>query len=232
MPRRPRISLPNVPQHIIQRGNNRTVCFYAEEDYARYLEWLKEYADKTNCHIHAYVLMTNHVHLLVSTEQSEAIGVMMKALGQRYVQYVNRSYKRTGTLWEGRYKSCPTQAESYLLSCQCYIELNPIRANMVAHPAEYRWSSYRSNAQGELSDLIKPHVIYEQLGLNEEIRQASYRELFRYQLEPKLVDEIRQATNGNYVLGDTRFAEKIAEALGRRVLRGKAGRPKNEERIK
>lgn len=157
---------------------------------------------------------------------------MMKALGQRYVQYVNRTYKRTGTLWEGRYKSCPTQAESYLLSCQRYIELNPIRASMVEHPAEYRWSSYRSNAQGELSDLIKPHVIYEQLGLNEEARQAAYRELFRYQLDPNLVDEIRQATNGNYVLGDTRFAEQIAETLGIRVSRGKAGRPRNEERFK
>jgi putative transposase len=221
-----------MPQHIIQRGNNRAACFYAEENYTKYLEWLKEYADKTNCHIHAYVLMTNHVHLLVSTEQSEAIGVMMKALGQRYVQYINRTYKRTGTLWEGRYKSCPIQAESYLLSCQRYIELNPIRASMVEHPAEYRLSSYRSNAQGELSDLIKPHVIYEQLGLNEEARQAAYRELFRYQLDPKLVDEIRQSTNGNYVLGDTRFAEQIAEALGRRVLRGKAGRPKNEESVK
>ena len=176
--------------------------------------------------------MTNHVHLLVSAEQSEATGVMMKALGQRYVQYINRTYKRTGTLWEGRYKSCPIQAESYLLSCQRYIELNPIRANMVEHPAEYQWSSYRSNAQGEPSDLIKPHIIYKQLGLNQEARQAAYRELFRCQLNPKLLDEIRQSTNGNYVLGDTRFAEKIAKAVGRRVLRGKAGRPKNEENIK
>lgn len=157
---------------------------------------------------------------------------MMKALGQRYVQYINRTYKRTGTLWERRYKSCSTQAESYLLSCQRYIELNAIRANIVAHPAEYQWSSYRSNAQGESSDLIKPHIIYEQLGLNDEARQAAYRKSFRYQLDPKLVDEIRQAANSNYVLGDTRFAEQIAETLGMRASHGKVGRPKNEERIK
>lgn len=232
MPRRPRIKLPNVPQHIIQRGNNRSVCFYADEDYRKYLEWLKEYADKSSCQVHAYVLMTNHVHLLVSAEQTDAIGVMMKALGQRYVQYINRTYKRTGTLWEGRYKSCPIQAESYLMTCQRYIELNPIRANIVEHPAEYQWSSYRTNAQGEPSELIKPHVNYEQLGLNQETRQDAYRELFRYQLDPKLVDEIRQSTNGNYVLGDTRFVEQIAEALGVRVSRGKAGRPRNEKRIK
>ena len=232
MPRRSRIILPNVPQHIIQRGNNRAVCFYADQDYRKYLEWLKEYADKTACQIHAYVLMTNHVHLLISTEQPEAVGAMMKALGQRYVQYINRTYKRSGTLWEGRYKSCPTQAETYLLACQRYIELNPVRANMVPHPAEYKWSSYRINAQGEPNNIITPHLMYAQLGLDEQSRQAAYRELFRYELEPKLVDEIRKATNGNYVLGDTKFAEQIAEALGRRVLPGKAGRPKNEVVVK
>ncbi len=232
MPRRPRIILPNVPQHIIQRGNNRAVCFYADEDYRKYLEWLKEYADKTACQIHAYVLMTNHVHLLISTEQPEAVGAMMKALGQRYVQYINRTYKRSGTLWEGRYKSCPTQAETYLLACQRYIELNPVRANMVPHPAEYKWSSYRINAQGEPDNVVTPHLMYTQLGLDEQSRQVAYRKLFRYELEPKLVDEIRKATNGNYVLGDSRFAEQIAEALGRRVLPGKAGRPKNEMVVK
>lgn len=228
MPRRPRIIIPNVPQHIIQRGNNRTVCFYADEDYTKYLEWLKEYADQTNCQIHAYVLMTNHVHLLASADKPEMISAMMKALGQRYVQYINRTYKRSGTLWEGLYKSCPTQAEAYLLSCQRYIELNPVRANMVQHPADYQWSSYRTNAQGELNNLISPHELYKRLGLDDTNRQSAYRELFRYQLEPKIVDEIRQATNGNYVLGNTDFVQQIERALDRRVSPGKAGRPKVE----
>jgi putative transposase len=116
MPRRARVSLPNVPLHLIQRGNNRQACFFADEDYRFYLDWLTDYAGKSGCRIHAYVLMTNHVHLLVSAAQGAAPGEMMKALGQRYVQYVNRTYRRSGTLWEGRFRSCPTQAESYLLT--------------------------------------------------------------------------------------------------------------------
>lgn len=226
MPRRPRVILPNVPQHIIQRGNNRQACFYADEDYLSYLEWLKEYAEKTDCKIHAYVLMTNHVHLLVSTDKAEAVGAMMKAPGQRYVQYINKMYKRTGTLWEGRYKSCPTQAETYLLACQRYIELNPVRANIVNHPAEYKWSSYAANAQGAESDIVQPHALYQALGLDATSRQAAYRELFRYQLDIGVVDEIRKATNGNYALGNDVFTAQIEQALGRRVTAGKAGRPK------
>ncbi len=229
MPRRPRVILPNVPQHIIQRGNNRQVCFYADEDYQVYLQWLQEYADKTECHIHAYVLMTNHVHLLVSTEKIAAVGAMMKALGQRYVQYINKTYKRSGTLWEGRYKSSPTQAETYLLACQRYIELNPVRANMVNHPAEYKWSSYAANAQGVESEIITLHPLYDELGLDSTSRQAAYRELFRYELDIGLVDEIRKATNGNYALGNETFAKQIAEVLGRRVTAGKAGRPKQNK---
>lgn len=178
------------------------------------------------CNIHAYVLMTNHVHLLLSTEKAEAIGVMMKALGQRYVQYINKMYKRSGTLWEGRYKSCPTQAETYLLACQRYIELNPVRANMVSHPAEYKWSSYAVNAQGAESKIIIPHPLYLALGMDAASRQAAYRELFRFQLDIGLVDEIRKATNGNYALGNDVFKVQIAQALGRRVTAGKAGRPK------
>ncbi len=226
MPRRARLVLPNVPLHLIQRGNNRQVCFVAEEDYRFYLDWLKAYANKTGCRIHAYVLMTNHVHLLVSSPTIDGLGAMMKALGQRYVQYVNRTYRRSGTLWEGRFRSCLTQEENYLLTCQRYIELNPVRAGLVAHPGEYRWSSYRANAQGEENALVQPHELYLALGREAAERQAAYRELFRYALEPGVVDEIRKATNGNFALGDTRFGEQITQALGRRAQPGKSGRPR------
>ena len=143
MPRRARLMLPDIPLHLIQRGNNRQACFIAEDDYRFYLDWLKDSADKHGCRIHAYVLMTNHVHLLASSSTADAMGAMMKALGQRYAQYVNRTYRRSGTLWEGRVRSCLTQEENYFLACQRYIELNPVRAGMVGHPGEYRWSSYR-----------------------------------------------------------------------------------------
>jgi len=226
MPRRPRVTLPNVPLHVIQRGNNRQACFVAEEDYSFYLDWLNEYASKAGCQIHSYVLMTNHVHLLLSSPTSDGVGALMKALGQRYVQYVNRTYHRSGTLWEGRFRSCLTQEENYLLACQRYIELNPVRARMVVHPAEYRWSSYRVNAQGEESGLVTPHPLYLALGADATCRQAAYRELFRHELEPGVVDAIRQATNGNFALGDDRFGEQIAQALGRRVQPGKPGRPR------
>lgn len=226
MPRRPRLALPGVPLHLIQRGNNRQACFFADEDYRFYLEWLAEHAGKTGCRIHAYVLMTNHVHLLVSAERAEAPGALMKALGQRYVQYVNRVYRRSGTLWEGRFRSCPIQEEAYLLACQRYIELNPVRAGMVEHPADYRWSSYRANGQGEAVALVQPHPLYAALGADDAARQAAYRELFRHELEPGMVDSIRRATHGNFALGSERFAAEVASALGRRTQPGKPGRPR------
>jgi putative transposase len=207
------VVLPHIPLHLIQRGNNRQVCFVADEDYRFYLDWLKELAGKTGCRVHAYVLMTNHVHLLLSTDRGEAPGALMKALGQRYVQYFNRTYRRSGTLWEGRYRSCLTQAENYLLACQRYIELNPVRAGMVAHPADYPWSSYRANAQGAEDVLVTPHEIYLALGSTAEQRQATYRDLFRSELEPGLVDQIRQASNGNFALGSARFAKTKGHPL-------------------
>ena len=226
MPRRPRIVLPNTPLHLIQRGNNREACFYADSDYLIYLDWLKEFATKCECDIHAYVLMTNHVHLLITPHSVNSAGQMMKRLGQRYVQYINRTYRRSGTLWEGRFRSCLTQEEDYVLGCYRYIELNPVRANMVEHPAEYRWSSYRANAQGEISSLLTPHVLYDTLGCSEIERQRYYRELFRYQLDPGIVDEIRKATNGNFALGSDRFKAQITAALDRRVVPGQSGRPR------
>ena len=226
MPRRARLALPGVPLHLIQRGNNRQACFFADEDYRFYLDWLAEHAGKTGCRIHAYVLMTNHVHLLLSADEPGAPGALMKALGQRYVQYVNRVYRRSGTLWEGRFRSCPIQEEAYLLACQRYIEMNPVRAGMVEHPGEYRWSSYRANGQGESDALVRSHALYDDLGLDAPDRLAAYRELFRYELEPGLVDEIRRATNGNFLLGNAGFAADVAVMLGRRVLPGKSGRPR------
>jgi len=140
MPRRARLAVAGIPWHIIQRGNNRSACFYSDQDYLRYLDTLKEQAVKYGCQIHAYVLMINHVHLLLTPEKEQSASLFMKHLGQRYVQYINRTYKRSGTLWEGRFRSCLTQSEDYVLACYRYIELNPVRANMVGHPRNYPWS--------------------------------------------------------------------------------------------
>ena len=225
MPRRPRILVPGVPAHIIQRGNNRSACFYAEEDYRFYLEHLGEQARKHACQIHAYCLMTNHVHLLLTPTAPDSLSQMMKGLGQRYVQYVNRTYQRSGTLWEGRFRSCLIQDEAYLLACYRYIELNPVRAGMVEHPAQYRWSSYHANAQGGESALCTAHRLYLAIAMDDATRKVAYRELFRFAIEPGLVDELRKATNGNFALGNARFIAEIEHALGRRATRGKAGRP-------
>ena len=226
MPRRPRLVLPGTPLHLIQRGNNRQACFFTDKDNRYYLDWLKEYSDKYGCLVHAYVLMTNHVHLLVTPAETDSVGLMMKSLGQRYVQYINRTYRRSGTLWEGRFKSCIAQNETYVLACYRYIELNPVRALMVDHPAEYPWSSYQTNALGVSSDLITPHEQYLRLGRLPASRRATYQELFRPHVDAKLIEEIREATNGNYVLGSDRFKRQVAATLKRRVERGLPGRPR------
>ncbi len=159
MPRRPRIHLDGVPLHIVQRGHNREPCFFGEEDYQAYLYWLGEALKKEHCALHAYALMTNHVHLLVTPDHAESIPRLIIALGRRYVQYINTTYRRTGTLWDSRYKSSLIQAETYLLSCQRYIELNPVRAAMVDDPVHYRWTSYRHNALGQSNPYLTPHTL-------------------------------------------------------------------------
>jgi putative transposase len=215
--------------HVIQRGNNRQACFYAEEDYRVYLDWLSKYADEAKCLIHAYVLMTNHVHLLLTPLRANGAGDLMKRLGQRYVQYVNRTYRRSGSLWEGRFRSCLTQEDEYVLGCYRYIEMNPVRANMVVHPGDYPWSSYGANAQGRLREVLTSHTLYDALGSSAAERQVRYQEMFRQQLESDLVNEIRQATNGNFALGSSRFQAQVEAALGRRVKRAKPGRPRRRD---
>jgi putative transposase len=225
MPRRARLAIAGIPWHIIQRGNNRSACFYADEDYLRYLDTLGELSKKHGCAVHAYVLMTNHVHLLLTPRKAESAALLMKHLGQRYVQYVNRVYRRSGTLWEGRIRSCLTQSEEYVLSCYRYIELNPVRAAMVQHPGDYRWSSYRGNAEGVANDLLMPQAEYLSLGREDKARQAAYRELFKSHIDSRRCDEIRTATNSNYALGNERFKAEIEQALKRRATPGKSGRP-------
>lgn len=160
MPRQPRIDLPGIPQHVVQRGNDRRPCFFEPIDHVRYLDELTEAAGRAGCAIHACVLMTNHVHLLVTPGDTGRFGQMMQALGRRYVRYINDRYCRTGTLWEGRYKACPVQCDDHLLRCYRYIELNPVRAAMVADPADNRWSSYAANALRRTEALLAPHPVY------------------------------------------------------------------------
>ncbi|WP_338026909.1 transposase [Coralloluteibacterium stylophorae] len=160
MARLPRFDLPWIPQHIVQRGNNRQVCFAAEIDYWQYLLELREASVKHRCAIHAYVLMTNHVHLLVTPEEAGGVSRMMQAIGRRYVGCFNARYRRTGTLWEGRFKSALVDSEHYLLRCYRYIELNPVRAHMTASPGGYRWSSYRCNADDHPDPILTPHPEY------------------------------------------------------------------------
>jgi putative transposase len=231
MPRRPRVHLNNIPLHIVQRGHNREPCFFTEEDYQSYLHWLGEALTENECVLHAYVLMTNHVHLLLTPRKAELVPKLVISLGRRYVQYINRTYRRTGTLWDSRYKSSLVQAETYLLTCQRYIELNPVRAAMVEDPAHYRWSSYRFNGLGQPDTRLTFHERYLALGLNEQDRQAAYRALFHAHLDRDAIDDIRLALNQNQPLGNERFYARIEQMTGiRREIKAR-GRPRLASRM-
>ena len=173
IPRPPRAFLPGVPQHLIQRGNNRTAIFLADEDYRFYLDSLHAVSLRYDVAIHAYVLMTNHVHLLATPAYRDSLARLMQALGRRYVRFFNAKYQRTGTLWEGRFRACLIDSDRYVLGCYRYIELNSVRAKMVGRPSDYRWSSYRVHADGDSSRLITKHPPYLALGATDDERQAA-----------------------------------------------------------
>ncbi len=204
MPRAARLVLPDVALHLVQRGVNRGPCFLSERDYADYLRLLGSFARRFDCSIHAYCLMTNHVHLLVTPHQHGACARLMKQVNQCYVQRLNKAAGRSGTLWEGRFHSSLVCSENYALACYRYIELNPVRAGMVAHPRDYRWSSYQTNAEGRLDPMLSPHPAYVSLGDEPECRESAYRCLFDTELQPTLIEEIRKATRGGYRIGDRR----------------------------
>jgi len=225
MPRRGRYFLPDQPLHVIQRGNDRQAVFFADDDYVRYRDWLQEGACRHFCAVHAYVLMTNHVHLLLTPATAESVPRLMQSLGRRYVRRVNDTYRRTGTLWEGRYRAAPIDGEAYLLTCQRYIELNPVRARMVAAPADYPWSSHAANAGGAADPLVRPHALYLALGHTAPTRQEAYRRLFDVALAEDVIGELRAATNGGWAIGGERFKQQIAAKLRRRVTPLPPGRP-------
>jgi putative transposase len=232
MARLPRFCPAGLPQHVIQRGHNRQVCFGSEEDFAAYAHWLGEYTQQFEVSVHAWVFMTNHVHLLVTPHSQDGVSKFMQALGRRYVQYFNRAYKRSGTLWEGRFKSSIVQSEHYLLQCYRYIELNPVRANMVNDPADYAWSSYRVNALGVESALCTPHAEFLALGRDAEQRREAYRALFRAHVDARLLTDIRQALNTSMALGNERFKESLEDLYARRVRPASAGRPSRDGKVK
>ena len=217
MARLPRLYVPGCSHHIIQRGNNRHACFYDERDYAFYLQQLRISAEEFGVCIHSFVLMTNHVHLLVTPKTSKSCGKMMQSLGRKYVRYINHTYQRTGTLWEGRYKSTLVDTQAYFLMVSRYIEMNPVRAHMVKSPDEYPWSSFKGNGLGKNIELLTPHIVYLALGKTKAQRMSRYCSLFEQDISSEELRDIRECTNKAWVLGSDKFKAQIKGASNRRV---------------
>jgi putative transposase len=227
MARLKRVAPIGVTLHIVQRGNNRQVCFCDEHDMKAYLSWLMEFSVKHQVEIHAWVLMTNHVHLLCTSRQAMGVSKMMQSLGRVYVRYFNQRYGRSGTLWEGRFKSCLVDSENYLLEVYRYIELNTVRAAMVNCPAEYSWSGYQCNAMGKQSALQTPHELYQRLGPTRELRQEAYRELFRTRIPQGFISDIRRCTNSGVAFAGEKFISEIESLKLGRVSARASGRPRS-----
>lgn len=227
MPRSPRFDLACVPQHIIQRGHDGHACFYSPADYRCYLVQLLHASSRWNCSVHAYVLMPNHVHLLVTPSRVGALAHMMQAIGRNYVSYFNATYHRSGTLWEGRFKSCLI-GDDYLLLCQRYIELNPVRSALVGEPSVYPWSSYACNALGAVDPVIVPHAAYMALAPRNEPRMRAYRQLFEVDIEPQALRDIRTYIQQQRALGSAAFQARVEAVLGRYAKARPAHRPRRQ----
>jgi putative transposase len=232
MARLPRSVVPGLPVHVIQRGNNRQAVFFSDCDYRLYLDSLGLAAARAECAVHAYVLMTNHVHLLVTPGSAQSLSQLMQSVGRRYVRYINGIYRRTGTLWEGRFKSAVVDSDRYLLTCMRYIEMNPVRAGMVNNPGEFRWSSYARNALGRSNGIITPHALYEALGSDLGERSAAYRSHFDARLDLDELSVIRSGTETGTPIGNDRFRKEIATVLNRRVEKFARGGDRRSERFK
>jgi putative transposase len=228
MPRKPRFYVPGAPVHALQRGHNRSAVFFGVLDYLEYLRCLKQAADSCGCAVHAYVLMTNHVHLLLTPERADSVGCLFQSLGRHYVQYVNETYQRHGGLWEGRYRCNVIESQAYLLLCMRYIELNPVRAGMVDHPAKYRWSSYAANALGVSNAVLRAHTEYRALGGSSDDRQSVFRGLFDGSLDSDELALVRGAVQTGTPLGNEKFKAAIEATLDLKVGFARRGRPKKK----
>jgi putative transposase len=225
MPRPVRLFMPGLTHHVLQRGNNRQAVFFDDEGRRLFLRWLSDAAKAEGCQVHAYVLMTNHFHLLLTAARAGSIPRLMQSLGRRYVGLVNRRQERTGTLWEGRYKSAILDSETYVMACHRYIEANPLRAGLVARPEDYAWSSHRHNALGETDGLVAAHETYLALGRTQAERLAAYRALFAEGLDGALIEILRDAVQRGWAPGGDGFRSRIEAALGREAGPPRRGRP-------
>lgn len=216
MSRMPRHVLPGCPQHVIQRGTDRCPIFRSGKDFEFFLASLREACRTCRCLVHAYVLMNNHVHLIMTPELEDSLPRTMQIVGTSYVQYFNTEHSRIGALWQGRYKAASIETDRYLLACYRYAELNPVRANMVARPGDYPWSSYRANAVGMRDDLLTPHAVYLALGRDAAAREMAYRQLFDMPFDPGTLRNIRRASRKGRALGSGVFRKKIDQLTKRR----------------
>ena len=214
MPRAPRFRLPGYPQHIVQRGNARQACFFEDRDYRYYLKCLEEASLTHGCAVHAYVLMTNHVHLLVTPDSADGISRLMQGIGRKYVKTINERHDRTGSLWDGRYKSTLVDTDEYLLACYRYIELNPVRAGLVSNPDQYPWSSYGFHVGRRFSNFVRDHEVFLNLGADRSDRVSAYLRLFETELSEERLMAIRNATRKSRPLGSNRFQAAMSEKLG------------------
>lgn len=228
MARLPRYVVPGQPQHVIQRGNNRSPVFLGTLDFQFFLRCLLTACQKHGCLIHAYVLMTNHFHLVMTPINAVGIGRALQAVGRRYVRHFNDVHGRSGTLWEGRYRATLIDTARYLLVCQRYVELNPVRAGLSEQPEEYPWSSYQANAMGVRDPLVTPHRLYLALATNADRRLDTYRSLFQTPLDQSSMKQIREATNKGWALGEKDAFEGGRVVVNRRTKPLPAGRPRRE----
>lgn len=225
MARLPRLTVPGYPHHVIQRGNNRQAIFAGDDDRRMMLALLEEHARQVRVAVHSYVLMDNHLHLLATPETAEGLPQLMQSVGRRYVRYFNDRQARTGTLWEGRYRSTLIQAERYLLACMVYIDLNPVRAGMVDTPADYGWSSHGHYVGRRVDRLVTPHPLWWSLGNTPFAREAAYAELVRNGLAAGQEQALTDATLRGWALGDAAYVAALQRQTERRVAKAKAGRP-------